>query len=63
MEFMIGTFKFNSETEADALQIAKKKMFEKGWRNLRLMKNTADGWEVSKVIPSFEKGTSNSLPR
>ncbi|MGD6829089.1 hypothetical protein [Bacillus pumilus] len=55
MEFMIGTFKFNSETEADALQIAKKQMFEKGWRNLRLMKNTANGWEVSKVIPSFEK--------
>jgi hypothetical protein len=54
-EFMVGTYKFFSENVDEALKIAKRKMFEKGWRNLRLMKKGVDGWGVCRLIPSFEK--------
>lgn len=55
-EYMIGTYKFDAESVGEALSIAKKKMFEMGWRNLRLMKNNNEGWGVCRVIPSFETG-------
>ncbi|WP_180232338.1 hypothetical protein [Priestia megaterium] len=53
-EYMIGTYKFQSETVEDALKIAKRKMFEKGWRNLRLMSKGKDGWGVCRFIPEYE---------
>lgn len=53
-EYMIGTYKFSAANTNEALTIAKEKMFEMGWRNLRLMEKKSDGWGVCKVIPSFE---------
>lgn len=52
-EYMIGTHKFECNDEAEALRVAKRTMFERGWRNLRLMRRETDGWNVCQVIPSF----------
>ncbi|WP_445506828.1 hypothetical protein [Niallia sp. 03190] len=54
-EYMIGSSKFTAANQKVAVVIAKRKMFEKGWRNLRLMKKCSDGWGVCELIPSFEK--------
>lgn len=54
MEYMVGLFKFNADTDDQAVLIAKKEMLKHGWRNLRLLKKGPDGWEVCRVIPSFE---------
>ncbi|GAB6553029.1 hypothetical protein bcgnr5378_06310 [Bacillus cereus] len=54
MEFMVGTFKFEAGSVDDALLIAKKQMFEMGWRNLRLMTKDLNGWKFCSSILSFE---------
>ncbi len=54
MDFMVGTLKFKANSVDEAVLIAKKKMLEMGWRNLRLMKKYSDGWGVCCSIPSFE---------
>ncbi|MGV4321253.1 hypothetical protein P9294_gp093 [Bacillus phage FADO] len=54
MDFMIGAHKFSANSIDEALLLAKKKMIEEGWRNLRLMIKSDDGWGVCRVIPSFE---------
>ncbi|MFS0905737.1 hypothetical protein AB3N02_22075 [Priestia aryabhattai] len=53
-QYMIGTYKFEADTVESALKIAKRKMFEKGWRNLRLMHKYNDGWGVCRFIPQYE---------
>lgn len=54
MYFMIGTHKFTANSIDEALLLAKKKMIQEGWRNLRLMIKNDDEWGVCRVIPSFE---------
>lgn len=54
LDYMVGPVKFQADNDNRAVTIAKQEMFKNGWRNLRLLKKGPNGWEVCKVIPSYE---------